>query len=235
MASKRNVVFANNQIYHIFNRGVERRTIFTDKREYQRMFDTLWYYRHAHVPMTLSAYFALGNDIQKKLAQRLNNDTHHAVSILAYCLMPNHFHLLLQQNEEYGISKVLANVSNSYTKYFNTKHRKRVGPLLQGTFKAVRIETDEQLVHVSRYIHVNPIASFLLEASDILTYPWFSLHEYHHQGKNGLCDTEPLLSMFQNRQAYMKFVLDQIDYAKTLDRITHLAFDEEATKEKVRT
>lgn len=93
------------------------------------MTDTLWYYRHAHVPLTLSGYFALPPIAQEQVTARLNKDTEFGVSILAYCLMPNHFHLLIRQNRDLGIQKFMANIQNSYTKYFNAKY-KRVGPLL---------------------------------------------------------------------------------------------------------
>ncbi len=226
MPSKRFVVFANSQFYHVFNRGVERRTIFTNKREYQRMTDTLWYYRHTHLSMTLSAYFALGIEAREVMSAKLNRDTEHLVSILASCLMPNHFHLLVCQHTNYGIQKFMANIQNSYTKFFNTKH-KRVGPLLQGTFKAVRIETDEQLLHVSRYIHLNPVTSFLVPDEQLLSYPWSSFPAYMSPGKNVMYETSTILGLIQKPSAYMDFVIDHIEYAKTLGKIKHLIIDEE--------
>ena len=226
MPSPRSVVLANDQVYHVFNRGIERRTIFTKKREYQRMTDTLWYYRHAHVPMTLSAYYALPQAAKEMMTARLNSDTRYGVSILAYCLMPNHFHLLLRQHIDQGVQKFMAIIQNSYTKYFNTKY-KRVGPLLQGTFKAVWIESDEQLLHVSRYIHLNPVASFLVSDAHLLTYPWSSLSEYENPRRDGICDTATILGMMKTRTAYRNFVLDQIGYAKTLGKIKYITIDGE--------
>lgn len=224
MASKRALVFANGQIYHIFNRGIERRITFTGKREYERVIDTFWYYRHARLPMTLSAYYALPTATRDAVTKQLDNDLHHAISILAYCLMPNHFHLLVRQNEEFGIQKTLANISNSYTKYFNTKHQ-RNGPLFQGTFKAVLVESEEQLMHVSRYIHLNPVSSFLIDASNMMNYPWSSFIEYATQVKRKICDIEPILGLFRSRKSYWDFVHDQADYAKKLANIKHLAMD----------
>ena len=77
------------------------------------------------------------------------------VTFVSYVLMPNHFHLLVQQLTDDGISRLMKLLSDSYTRYFNTKNE-RVGPLLQGQFKAVRVESDEQLLHLSPYIHLNP-------------------------------------------------------------------------------
>lgn len=224
MPSPRSVVLASNQVYHVFNRGIEKRTIFTKKREYQRMTDTLWYYRHAHLPMTLSAYYTLPQAAKEMMTARLNSDMRHRVSILAYCLMPNHFHLLIRQHIDQGIQKFMATIQNSYTKYFNTKY-KRVGPLLQGIFKAVWIESDEQLLHVSRYIHLNPVASFLVSDSQLLMYPWSSLPEYENLREGGVCETSTILGMLKTQIAYRNFVFDQIGYAKTFGKIKYITID----------
>jgi putative transposase len=77
--------------------------------------------------------------------------TPHRVTVIAYCLMPNHFHLVLRQNEDGGISQYLADFQNSYTKYFDLKHR-RSGAIFNRQFKAVLIESENQLLHLTRYI-----------------------------------------------------------------------------------
>lgn len=190
------------------------------------MTDTLWYYRHVHVPLTLSGYYALPPTAQEEVAARLNKDTEFGVSILAYCLMPNHFHLLVRQNSDLGIQKFMANIQNSYTKYFNAKY-KRVGPLLQGTFKAVWIEDDEQLLHVSRYIHLNPVVSFLVSDAQLFNYPWSSLPEYEASRENGICETDILLNMMKTRSAYAQFIQDQIGYTNTFGKIKYVSIDGE--------
>lgn len=226
MPSKRTVVFANDQYYHVFNRGVERRTIFTNIREYQRMVDTLWYYRHSHLLITLSAYFTLPVQARDIMCTKLNQDSRYFVSIISSCLMPNHFHLLIRQQTEHGIQKFMANIQNSYTKFFNTKH-KRVGPLLQGTFKAVRIETDEQLLHVSRYIHLNPVTSYIVPKEQLSQYKWSSFPDYVRPAKDSLYDTSIIRGLIKTPTAYLDFVTDQITYAITLGKIKHLKIDEE--------
>lgn len=136
--------------------------------------------------------------------------------------MPNHYHFILKQIQDNGISEFINKVSNSYTKYFNTRHN-RVGPLLQGQFKAVRVESDEQLIHLSRYIHLNPIISFLIK--DLCKYPWSSYLDFIDLKPDKICQNDLVLSLFKNSQDYEKFVLDQIDYAKSLKEIEHLTFD----------
>lgn len=176
MSANRAIVFANQQIYHVYNRGVERRPVFTLKREYGRMMTTIWFYRYFHPGTTLSHSLNLSLEEQVVFQERLEKKPM-IVSLLAFCLMPNHFHLILRQETDMGISRFMANISNSYSKYFNLK-RKRVGPLFQGTFKAVRVETDEQLLHLTRYIHLNPTTSFLIPLKELEFYPWSSYIEY---------------------------------------------------------
>ena len=119
--------------------------------------------------------------------------------------MPNHFHFLLEQKEDKGISKFLSNLQNSYTKFFNISHE-RDGSLFSDQFKAVRIETDEQLIHVSRYIHLNPHTGFVVKSlKELEEYPWSSFPDYL-QTPREFVDTEFILSFFGNSQKYIKFV-----------------------------
>lgn len=136
--------------------------------------------------------------------------------------MPNHFHFLIKQLKEKGISIFLSQLSNSYTKYFNVKYG-RIGPLLQGAFKAVRIETDEQLVHVSRYIHLNPVVSGIVKLPE--EYTWSSYQEYIQQAPF-FCSIEEVMGLFKSPRKYRKFVEDQIDYASKLELIKHHLLDE---------
>lgn len=143
------------------------------------------------------------------------------VNIICYCLMPNHFHFLLKQEGEGGVTEFISKLTNSYTKYFNIKNR-RVGPLFQGEFKAVRVETDEQLVHLSRYIHLNPIADYI--SKDLDSYRWSSYSEY--LGANsGICDKGAVLDQFKSADDYKNFILDQENYARKLEFIKHQLLD----------
>ena len=146
MPTNRKIVFANNQFYHLFNRGVERRPVFTNKREFLRAVDLVNFYRFNKPPLRYSKYLVLGEDLRQNFLAGLKEK---AVEIIAFCLMSNHFHFLVRQVQDSGTSKFMANFMNSYTKYFNANYQ-RVGPLFQGAFKAVHIESDEQLLHLSR-------------------------------------------------------------------------------------
>lgn len=119
----------------------------------------------------------------------------------------------------------MSNFQNSYARYFNTKS-KRISPLWQGQFKAVRIEDDNQLLHISRYIHLNPYTSFVVKnLKALLQYQWSSLSEYLNPATGGICSKEIILSQFGNLDDYQKFILDQADYQRRLEGIKHLILD----------
>ena len=115
----------------------------------------------------------------------------------------------------------MGQISNSYTKYFNIKYS-RVGPLLQGAFKAVLIESEEQLIHVSRYIHLNPVVSGMVNKPD--SYLWSSYLEYMSPASN-LCVSSEILGLFSSREKYKEFVEEQIDYGKKLEKMKHTFID----------
>ena len=212
----RQAIFANQEVYHIFNRGVEKRITFEDKRDCQRFIQTLDYYRFEEPPARFS--FKSRPIFQKSKKTQAAP----IIEVICYCLMPNHFHLLLKQAKEGGISTYLSKVTNSYTKYFNTK-RKRPGPLFQGTFKAVRIEDDEQLLHVSRYIHLNPLIDFIVR--NLRRFPFSSYPQFLGL-EEGFCRKEEILDHFKSPADYEKFVLDQEDYGRKIKQIERLLLEE---------
>jgi len=224
MPTNRKVVFVNDEIYHVFNRGVEKRPTFINKWELKRAILTLDYYRFAKLPIKLSKFLILPNSDQTKLLESIKKDCEKLVEIICFCLMPNHFHFLLKQKVDKGIPIFISNFTNSYTKYFNTRNE-RVGPLFQGIFKAVRIESEEQLIHVSRYIHLNPVSSFLIKPEDLENYEWSSYPEYLDPMNRSIVDKEIVVGLFSSLEKYKKFVLDQVDYARTLEKIKHMALE----------
>lgn len=222
----RNIPLVLNQIYHVLNRGVASQPVFFDKRNYQRATETIFYYQNKDLPLNYSAFLELSTQRRKEILERLKEKRNFLVEIIAFCLMPNHFHFLLKQIRENGISVFMSNFSNSYTRYLNT-NRKRIGPLLQGKFKAVRVETDEQLLHLSRYIHLNPYSSYILKGlEELKIYPYSSLPEFLNSQKTDFCQKEIVLSHFKNPLHYKKFVFDQADYQRRLEEIKHLILEE---------
>lgn len=203
------------EYYHIFNRGNDKRNIFTQPRDYRRFLQTFYYYKFTGPKPSFSKFAKSDlNSFKPDSAKKL-------IDILCYCLMPNHFHFLIKQLQDNGVSIFLSQISNSYTKYFNTKYT-RVGALLQGAFKAVRIETEAQLIHVSRYIHLNPVVSGLVKKPE--EYKWSSYLEYITQNPF-FCSINEVMSLFSSPQKYQEFVEAWIDYGITLEILKHRTID----------
>ena len=183
--------------------------IFLNSKDCQRFFKTMIYYQLEGPKPRFSLFTPTTGilDPNKKI-----------VEIICYCLMPNHFHLLLCQTRDEGITEFLSKLSNSYTKYFNIKNN-RAGHLLQGEFKAVHIETNEQLIHLTRYVHLNPLVNFTTK--DLNEYQWSSYPEYIDLTKSNVCYKTIILEQFGSLKEYQEFVLDQEDYGKKLEMIKH--------------
>lgn len=221
----RKIPLINNQIYHVLNKGISLQLTFITKRDYQRALEVMRYYQNEKQPLRYSQFLSLSNERRTQILEDLVREKRYFVEIIAYCLMPNHFHFILKQLIENGISKFLSNFTNSYTRYFNTKN-KRTGPLFQGKFKAVMIESDEQLLHLSRYIHLNPYSSHLIKnIKDIEVYPYSSFREYIEKDETNFCDKKLVLDNFKDASSYKEFVLNQADYQKKVDEIRHLVME----------
>lgn len=213
------------QSYHVFNRGINKQPIFLNIREYKRAQQVLRFYSFKSPRIKFSKLLFLSQENQIKFWGDLQKDNNKLVEIICYCFMPNHFHFLLKQEIDNGISRFMSNFQNSYTRYFNTKHE-GIGPLLQGQFKAVRVEDENQLLHLSRYIHLNPYSSFVVkEIKDLINYPWSSFPEYLGKAEVDICSKDIILSNFKSIEAYRKFVFDQADYQRKLDIIKHLSLE----------
>lgn len=200
--------FAPDSYYHICNRSNNEQPLFLDEKDYARfLFSALFY--QAPVPFNnlgrQSSYFV------KHLMFNISSDTlekvisTRKVELNIFTIMPNHFHLLLQEKTRKGISLYLQRLQNSYAKYFNTKYKKR-GHLFQGTFRAVPVETDEQLLYLSAYIHRNPRKIKEWKDSEV-KYPWSSYQDLVKKNRWGeLLRPDIILNQFSSTNAYCKFV-----------------------------
>lgn len=219
----RKTVFATGEVYHVLNRGVGQIPIFTTAREYGRFLELINYYQFDN-PLSFSHYLRLEAEERKSYFKQLSKNAKRLIEIYAYCFMSNHFHLLLTQLEKRGIPRALSNVQNGYARYFNFRH-KRKGPLFESIFSAVRIETDEQFLHVSRYIHLNPSTSYLVETKDLPSYPWFSFPEYLGMKTPLFTNPELILRMAGGIEKYKKFVFNHAEYQRELGKIKHLILE----------
>lgn len=216
--------FVTGEYYHIFNRGVDRSAIFKNSTDYHHFISAFDFYRFQKTRVKYSHYCKMIPSVASAIRDE-QEKSGVLVRVFAFALMPNHFHLLLRQEVEHGIHTYLFKALNSYAKYFNTK-RKRVGPVFQGNFQAVRIESDAQLLHVSRYIHLNPVVSGITTIESIHTYPWTSFPGYINNTSDWV-DTTEIVGLIGSVIKYESFVADQVEYAKTLSDIRHVALDAE--------
>jgi putative transposase len=202
----------NNNIYHIYNRGTEKRQIFLDDSDYARFIHYLYEFNNSDV------IFNFARDINVRGRTSNINTKNPFVEIIAFCLMPNHFHLILKQSDENGISNFMHKLSTGYTMYFNKKN-KRNGVLFQGRFKSILIENNEYLTHLSRYIHINPVE--LIEPgwkengiknwesvnNFLESYRWSSYLDYIGiKNFPSVINKEIVNSFFQDEQSYKNFI-----------------------------
>jgi len=189
--------FAPDSYYHVYNRGVEKRLIFLDDQDYTVFLGLLKKY--------------LTGEKEKGVHRHIFKNFQGEISLLAYCLMPSHFHLLLHQSNPDSITKFLRRVLTGYVMYFNNRYH-RIGGLFQGRYKASLIDKDEYLHHISRYIHLNP--------DNYFSWPYSSLQYYQGNKKSNWLQTDEILGLFNDdRAAYLDFVADYEDSKKELDML----------------
>ncbi len=185
-------IYVEDGFYHIYNRGVEKRTIFEDDQDYKVF---LRYLKEAFSPLEEqklhTKYIMQGLSLQS--VRRPVKTFIDKVDLIAYCLMPNHFHLLIRQNDADSIKRFMGSLMTRYSMYFNKKYD-RVGSLFQGRYKAVMITDEGYLLHLSRYIHLNP-----KECVDDLLKAYSSYPEYLGKRQTSWINTEPVLSYFNSK------------------------------------
>ena len=209
----------SGQIYHIYNRSLDGRRVFQSQKVANHFLELLKYYRSTKATSSYSCYQSLEKIQNESLTKILLFKKYFRVKVLAYCLMPTHFHLLMRQEVDSGISKYISDSMNAFTRFFNIKS-KRKGPLFLPRFQAKLIYDREQLIHVSRYIHLNPYSSGNIQnLEDILSYPNSSMKEYLSEKiPSGLSDSQIILSEFQNnKHKYLQFILENADYHRALE------------------
>lgn len=201
MPSKYSIrTYAENTIYHVYNRGVEKRKIFLDEQDYKVFLSYLKEYLSPP---------AKPEDVNKKVFRlrdrifgavpRLPNNYFNQIDLLAYCLMPNHIHLLIKQNDDkYSLREFIHSLLLRYSMYFNKKYN-RVGSLFQGKYKAIIVVDEKYLLHLSRYIHINP-----LEYTKDLINAYSSYAEYLGIRNTTWIKPKLILNYFENQKPIPK-------------------------------
>ena len=149
---------AQARYFHVYNKSISGFQIFRAPANASRFIQTLSYYRAPHTQMSFSQAIRTNTYQPTSALTHVNNSLH----ILAYCIMPTHYHLLVNVDGAQTLSQFISVVENSYTRYLNRKTN-RLGPLWQSRFKKRVIESNSELLHVTRYIHLNPTNEDLID------------------------------------------------------------------------
>ena len=212
------------ETYHTFTRSIADFKVFNKSSDYVQLQHLMSYYQFQN-DLRFSDFI----DLQlveaegfNKAIEIVSKDKEKLVQIIAYCLMPTHFHLILKQLSENGISRYLKDLLISYTRTFNLIH-KRKGPLWESRFQSVLVNSDEQLLHLTRYLHLNPVTAGIIGKPE--DWNFSSYNEYIGNVNNNpkICQFDDILDI--KSTPYRKFVNDQISYQRELAKIKSLMID----------
>ena len=219
----RNINLAVGEYYHLYNRGTEKRNIFLNKNDYERFIVHL-YLCNSQKPARPSA---MQGPTLQEVFKRIIASNEKIVSIGAYCLMPNHFHILVREREEGGISRFMQKLCTGYTMFFNKKYA-RTGVLFEGKYKSRHLNTDNYLKYVISYIHLNPVKlidahwkengiSDKKKAENFLSnYNYSSYLEYlkpDERAENLILSKEDFPDYFENQENFRETVNDWLTFA----------------------
>ena len=214
-------ILSVGETYHVFNRSIADELIFDNEGYLNQMMSIVDFYRFQQ-KIRLSYLKNLPDILQEDYLKQVKLSPPQ-VEIYAFSIMPTHYHFLTKQIAEKGISRFISNVQNSYAKSFNLIHD-RHGSVFQASFKSKLIVTNEQFIHISRYVHLNHVASKLIEFEQLKTYPYSSFYWYINQNFNKFVNVKPILSYFKTID-YTKFLQNQVDYQRKLRSIKNLLID----------
>jgi len=216
------VPFVDEEIYHCFNKTIGKSAVFIDKKMVDLFRETAWFYRSQKTNMRHSHFARLDKTEKEAFATVINDTQFNHTDFLAYTFMPNHFHFIIRQRVGGSIEVMMRNILISFTRYFNTLNH-RQGPLFLTQFKAVRIVSEEQLIHNTRYLHLNHYsAGYITDLRKLVEAP-SSYHAYVDGTTDLLVDPTFILKMFSgNRDRYRKFVEQHAEHQKTLEYIKHV-------------
>jgi putative transposase len=222
---KRRDPFINDNLYHVMNKSIAGYEIFNSKDDFIRITQMLRFFslkeRYFKFSQLVGSVGFEKKGFEQTMAE-IEKNQKNLVEIIAYCIMPTHFHILVKQTEDGGVSNFVGCVSNSYARYFNNKYNRK-GHLWSDKFKSVIVDSDEQLLHLTRYIHLNPVTAGIVE--DPSDWKWSSYDEYAglKSDCNHLCNFKDLINM--SFEDYSEFVNDRKDYQRELAKIKKIAIE----------
>jgi len=202
----RNIKIAPGEYYHLFNRAVNKQVIFHDVRDYARfLFLILYFQSEIKFPQIgrIVKEFVKSRAFDTGDEQEISKNR--TVELVAFCIMPNHFHLIVKELEEGGIADYMQRVLTAYSKYYNVKYEKS-GHVFQGPYRVVHIENDRQMLYLSAYVHRNPreLKGWLGREG---SYPWSSYTDFVERNRwSKLLMPDIILGSFKGPEKYKKYL-----------------------------
>lgn len=193
--SLRKTNFVEGEYYHIYNRGVDKRNIFSDKSDLKRFLQSMDEFNTKN---------PIGSLYENSFIKELGGKASKLVNFIAYCLNPNHYHFILTPLVEKGIEKFMQRLGTGYTMYFNEKN-KRSGSLFQGKFKSKHIDSNNYLLQASSYVNLNNYDKNGIIKKSLNASSWI---EYIQPNNRNFCEKSIILGQFQSKKEYEKFALD---------------------------
>lgn len=210
--------FVKNQIYHIYNRGVEKRNVFLGDRDYLRFIHDLFEFNDKDSVFNVAYYFdSKSKEVKSQYLEKERKPRKLLVEILLFTLMPNHFHLLLKQKAEGGIVKFMQKLGTGYTNYFNKKYE-RVGGLFQGRFKAILVNEEAHFMHLPFYIHTNPLDLIYGSSTSIDWKKWMDFLENYRWSSFPDYIGKKNFPSVTSRQFFLEFWGGKKEYQKETER-----------------
>jgi putative transposase len=218
----RNVALFVDGVFHIYNKSIADYKIFNDEKEYQTMLDLIYFHSFKELPYSFSTFKKFKSFSRNGENKTTTNDQIRRVDTVAYCIMPTHIHLILKEIQQDGISIYMKQILKGYSQYFNFRHNRK-GPLWENRFKNTLVENQEQLRHLSRYVHLNPSTTFL--TNNPVEWRYSSYRECIGAAvpDEKICNLSHLIEMDCN--SYKKFVEDNLDYQRELHKIKNLCLE----------
>lgn len=222
--------FVEENIYHIYNRGVEKRDVFLKDKDYLRFVHDLYEFNDEDAASNIWYYFSPSSEVEPHYIPKERKQRKLLVEILAFVLMPNHYHLMIRQLRENGIVKFMQKLGTGYTMYFNNVYE-RVGGLFQGRYKAILVNEEPHFIYLPFYIHTNPLKLYRGSTSldrverYLENYRWSSLPDYIGK-KNfpSVTSRQFLLDYFGGKKEFRKELRQLLkqgdEYFETIDEVS---------------
>ncbi|MFQ5452154.1 MAG: transposase [Candidatus Paceibacterota bacterium] len=229
---KRNPPLITGTHYHVFNRTIAGQKVFITSADIKRMLDLVDYCRFPH-RIRYSELIRKTPKEQKNMLSNIIEEFDPVIELYTAEIMSNHYHIIAKQLAEDGIRYFVSNLQNAFAKYYNDKYD-RNGGMFQSPFKAINIESEEQLKHIIRYNHLNPVTAGIISIDELEYYETSSFQYYVHNDRTPIrlfdpknpkakfISTHLILSLFETGQAYKQFVFNQADYQRSLHELKKL-------------